>query len=610
MYIKKVKKKNKGFEKEFSYLHLVESVRTDKGPRQKLILNLGPVNIDESKYKELAECIEGLLGGAETLFPFDEEIVTIAESAKNKIVMKNSEEEPSEQADKEFTPCDLGSLQASQSRTVGPEHVALQTWSLLKLDDAFTGLSDSQISLCKGQVISRLCNPGSDRSSWDWLLDRSGLYELTTMPRTSSLGSFYKGADYILNLKTDIEAHLNKREASVFNLPKKFCLFDLTNTFLEGRAMLNDKAQRGRSKEKRSDCKLLTLGMIVDENGFPEKTLFFEGNKSEPATLESMIEGLLKDNPSFEKRPSHILLDAGIATKENLEYLAEKGFKYVVVSRGKADCSLKKSDLESLKISKSGSHIKVKREVVGDEALLLCHSDQKELKEESMLSAKEEKLISELQKIQDNLADKTKKRVARKHDKILEKVGRLREKYSYAAKYFEIKVTPDKDKNDAIALSWSIKTEKKNKKETGCYLLRTNDLDLLEIEIWDIYNLLTRVEAGFRSIKSDTGLRPIYHQLESRSNAHMFISVLAYHLLNAIEYQLRNAGDTRTWSTIRDVLSSHTAISINIETLEDSKVVPVNIRMCTIAESAHVEIYNALNLSTVPFKRKVTKIKL
>lgn len=615
MYIKKVLKKNRGFEKEFAYLHLVESIRTSNGPRQRLVLNLGAIELDESKYKDLADCIENLLSGNEVLFPFDEEIVEIAEKAKDKIIMKAKEPSNANGEENEtYTLCNLNTINTSTARSIGAEHVALEMWKLLEMDAILTAskLSENQRSLCKAQVIGRLCKPGSDLSTWDWVENRSGLYEIIPYPDKHSLTVFYRAADLLLEAKSKIEIHLNKQEKSLFNLPKRFCLFDLTNTFLEGQMLCNPAAKFGRSKEKRSDCKLLTLGLIIDEHGFPEKTMFFEGNQSEPQTLEKMINSLINDNPQYNDDKPHVIIDAGISSKENLNFLKAKGFKYVVVSKSKSDCTVENEDLEFMKITKSGSEIKVKREVVGDEALLLCHSDRKEIKEQSMMDGKESKFIKALETMKANILDISKKRVARVYDKVVFSLGRLKEKYKYAGKKYELKVIADESGKKAIDIEWSLieKIEEKTTESMGCYLLRTNDLDLTENEIWDTYNLLTRVEASFRSIKSETGLRPIFHRKESRANAHMFISVLAYHIINVIEYKLKQKGDNRTWATLREVLSTHMAVSINLQAIENGALVAKNIRTCTKPEARHMQIYTALEISHLPFEPKTTNLNL
>jgi len=467
-------------------------------------------------------------------------------------------------------------------------------------------LNDSQISLCKRQVIGRICKPGSDLSTWDWLENRSGLNDLDTPPDKRSLSSFYRAADLLLESKNAIEGHLNKKEKSLYNLPKKTCLFDLANTFLEGKALANNSAKFGRSKEKRSDCKLLTLGLMIDENGFPKKTLFFDGNAGEPKTLKEMISELLKDNPYDNENKPYIVIDAGIADKENLQYLREIGFKYVVVSRSKKDCSLRVNDLEDLLITNSDSAIKAKKEIVDQEALLLCHSEQKEAKENAMMLAKEAKLIAELEKLKEKI---NKQKSGVNFNKLLEKIGRLREKYAYAAKNYDIEVMPNESKEKAVDLQWT-KRIHREQREAGCYLIRTNDLNLSEKEIWDIYHLLVGVKGSFKSMKSDLGLRPVHHQTEDRADAHLFITVLAYHIITSIEYQLRAKGDKRTWATIRELLSNHMALNISVQVEEQGQKLLKNIRLCTNPDPVHLEIYNALDIPTVPFQRKTKNIKL
>jgi transposase len=608
MFIKKVKKKNQGFDKEFTYLHLVESVRTSNGPRQKLILNLGAIDIDESKFSELAECIESLLKDSDQtrIFPFDEDLVALAKQYSDKILNKNSHLENEEPH--QLTNCDLTTLAASSARSIGAEHVANETWNLLDLNQVLISLelTESQISLCKRQVIGRICKPGSDLSTWDWLENRSGLNDIDVPPDKRSLSSFYRAADLLLQSKNVIETHLNKKESNLFNLPKKLCLFDLTNTFLEGKALANSSAKFGRSKEKRSDCKLLTLGLMIDEFGFPKKTMFFDGNVGEPKTLKDMITELLKDNPYDNENKPYIVIDAGIADTENLQYLREIGFKYVVVSRSKKDCSLKMKDLEDLMITNSGSVIRAKKEIVDQEALLLCHSDQKEAKENAMMLAKETKLIAELEKLKERIG---KQKSGLPYNKLLERVGRLREKYAYAAKEYDIDVIPDESKEKVVDLQWTKRLHREHR-EAGCYLIRTNDLNLNEKEIWDIYHLLVRVEGSFKSMKSDLGLRPVHHQTEERSDAHLFITVLAYHIITSIEYQLRAKGDNRSWASIREALSNHMALSVNLQVEEQGQRFLKNIRLCTNPDPAHLEIYSALGIPTVPFQRKIKNIKL
>jgi transposase len=257
-------------------------------------------------------------------------------------------------------------------------------------------------------------------------------------------------------------------------------------------------------------------------------------------------------------------------------------------------------------ITKSGATIRAKKEVVDQEALLLCHSDQKEAKENAMMFAKETKLVAELEKLKERVG---KQKSGLQYNKLLERIGRLREKYAYAAKEYDIDVIPDKLKEKVVDLQWT-KRLHREQREAGCYLIRTNDLNLNEKEIWDIYHLLVRVEGSFKSMKSDLGLRPVHHQTEVRADAHLFITVLAYHIITSIEHQLRIKGDNRNWATIREALSNHMALSISLQVDEKGQKFLKNIRLCTNPEPAHLEIYSALGIQTVPFQRKIKNIKL
>ena len=137
----------------------------------------------------------------------------------------------------------------------------------------------------------------------------------------------------------------------------------------------------------------------------------------------------------------------------------------------------------------------------------------------------------------------------------------------------------------------------------GCYVLRTDRNNLSEKEIWETYMMLNRIERAFRSMKSALGLRPNFHQKEGRADAHMFISVLGYHILHAIEHRLRMADDHRSWATIRDCLSTHQRITIHFNAIGENGVQQRKIRLCTTSELAHKKIYQALGLPEVPLPR-------
>lgn len=282
MFIKKVRKTNGRTKKHYTYLHLVESIRTERGPRQRLILNLGNLAVDISQYKSLARRIEDILTGRRSFIEVDAFIEKYAQDATKKIFKKQAEEIEMQNVC-DFRSVDINSLQVSYPRSLGPEYVCHTIWNQLKLDDVFVsgGVSRTILPIIKALVISRLIEPGSELSIKEWVENRSALYELSGIPLRHSLQSYYRGTDVIYSKKKELEQHLSRKEKDLFSLKETMFFFDLTNTYFEGSCAGNKKAKYGHSKEKRNDCRLVTLGMIVDELGFSKYTELFPGNQYE-----------------------------------------------------------------------------------------------------------------------------------------------------------------------------------------------------------------------------------------------------------------------------------------------------------------------------------------
>ena len=202
-----------------------------------------------------------------------------------------------------------------------------------------------------------------------------------------------------------------------------------------------------------------------------------------------------------------------------------------------------------------------------------------------------------------------KKKSIKDYAKINVAIGRLREKYPKASTIHEVIVTPDENKKNAVDIKWE--RNEKNQRGAGVYLLRTNRKDLTDEEIWDTYITLTRIELTFKTIKSDLGLRPIRHKVEVRAEAHIFITLIAYHLITAIEYKLRSQNDFRTWDTIRDTMQNHVAITLHYTFIDkDGQKMKKYIRTCTEPEECHKQIYQALDMGTSRFPKTQKIFKL
>src|SRR4030042_1477389 len=297
MFIKKIKKRNGRTRKVYEYLHLVESIRTSKGPRQKLVLNLGSLDIAPEDYEILAKRIEEILSGQSRLQGFkDVPDINIEEHAQKaaRAIVRKQEREVQEEGSRDFQMVDINTIEVEQPRSMGAEYIAHSIWQELGLDGFLKshGISREVIPIIKAVVIGRLVEPASELHTKDWVEKRYALYELIEGPYRSSLNSYYGAGDKLFGLKDKLERYLTSTERTLFSLSEQIFLMDLTNTYFEGAALANPKARYGRSKDKRNDCKLVRLGLIIDEAGFAKSSKVFCGNQAEVDTLGDMISSL------------------------------------------------------------------------------------------------------------------------------------------------------------------------------------------------------------------------------------------------------------------------------------------------------------------------------
>jgi transposase len=431
---------------------------------------------------------------------------------------------------------------------------------------------------------------------------------LCGQPLRRGLSSYYRGGDRLFRLKDELEKYLTDQERNLFKLTEKYYFFDLTNTYFEGQCLKNNKAAYGRSKEKRNDCKQVTLGLCVDELGFAKCSRLFEGNRNETTTLADMVNGLEKNSNGLKADIQRtVVMDAGIASEANISWLREQGYRYIVVNRGANHFPVDIGAMERIKHDdKKGIDIRIKRFASEGEAFILCWSRKKERKETGIRSRLEDLFVSKLQHLREGLQKPNR---TKRYEKVVEAVGRLKEKYAKAAKLYSVEVSADNEstpKRLAVDLLWE-KREPLHSDEVrreGSYVLRTDRTDMTDKEIWETYIMLRQIEYSFLCMKSYLGLRPNFHRLECRMDTHMFISVLAYHFLHVIEHRLRMNGDTRKWATVRGILKTHQRITVNFtEKTPEGTMVRRGIRLNTHAEDAQREIYHSLGLSAEPLPR-------
>jgi transposase len=234
----------------------------------------------------------------------------------------------------------------------------------------------------------------------------------------------------------------------------------------------------------------------------------------------------------------------------------------------------------------------LKIEKKGDDRWLICHSPEKEATASQMKALFQQRFEQDLSKLCEGL---TKPKGRKKYEKVLERLGRLKEKHRRISGCYEITVIPSSDQKIAISVEWKVRSEKLEEKLTGEYFLRTNLTDKNAKELWNIYNTLRKIEDCFRFMKSNLGMRPIYHQKEHRVDGHLWITILAYYLIQEVTYRLQSKKITDRWQTIRTHMNSRIRVTTQVQT--DLKQT-MHVRSTTEPESYHKKIYEALNLSS------------
>jgi transposase len=600
MFIRRTTVKSRQSGEVYYTYRLVENFRTADGVRQRTLLNLGSrFEVPKEQWSALARRIEALLHGQLDLMPedLDPHWEATAQGYAARIIRARGKSAEEDSANKsalaDYQRVDLSKLDLVQPRSVGVEAVALSALRQLGLDSKLQalGLNNQQLAVAIGLIIARMTKPASELATHEWLQNHSGLGELLGHDfSTTALTRLYRVSDQLLGHKEALESYLFGRQRDLFSLEETITLYDLTNTFFEGSAKANGKAKRGHSKEKRSDCPLVTLALVLDGQGFPKRSATFEGNVSEPKTLAAMLE---RFSQSGGEPRATVVLDAGLATEANIVWLKEQGYRYLVVSRSPK----KIFDEEEATLIKEDGKVCIRAQRVLDEETgevrLYCHSSQREEKDRAIRRCFSERFEEELNHIAEGL---TKKGRVKNYEKILLRIGRLKQRYSRVVRFYDIRVQKDEETGNAKAVHWSRITAEE-KTHLGVYCLRTNEVNWDEQTLWNTYTMLTDLEAVFRSLKSELGLRPVYHHKTGRVDAHLFISVLAYHFVHTLRFQLKARGIHLSWEGIRRQLDGQDRITVVLHR-DDGKV--YHIRKSTRPEPRQQIILDALGLPHCP----------
>ncbi|HIG30980.1 MAG TPA: IS1634 family transposase, partial [Verrucomicrobiales bacterium] len=456
---------------------------------------------------------------------------------------------------------------------------------------------------------------------------------------------FYRISDKLLENKDTIEAHLRCRSGKLFTLERTVILYDLTNTYFEGQALGNKKARRGNSKEKRNDRPLVVVGMAYDGNGFTLAHKTFTGNTNDGTSLVEMVEELkacsrpdpdeeqaqleLNEQSNGPETKTLVVLDAGVANRDNLVMLREAGFSYLVNdTRGRRSRYRKEFDEHAEFRDLTGGRDDVNEKPLVEvrmieeptvqsetadndgnkdpqsaekpDTILLCRSKGREEKEQAMFSKAETRFLEQATKLDLRL----KKGRLTQSKKIHQAIGRLKTKNPRVQRYYTIELSSENRPLEGLLFTRKDRELQEHQKLFGCYVLRTDRQDFEPEELWSVYMGLTQAEEGFRALKTDLGLRPNYHQKEDRVDGHIFITVIAFHLWKWIRQKLDQAGDNRDWVTIRRLLSTHCYATL-IVPCEEGAV--YHIRKPGRPELQQQQIYRTFGVNTSNLLK--TKVK-
>lgn len=594
MYIRKTTRVYKG--KTYTNHLLVESVQTPHGPRQRTVCSLGPLEpAPADHWRGLAHKLDSALKGQPPLPPLDSEIQSLGAKA-----IPQAQNLPQASA---FV-VEPDRIQMEQVRQAGPVHVGHQMWNQLGMNAILqrAGLSPRACLLSEVMTLNRLIFPLSEHAMPDWIR-RTALADILQQ-NFSALEdeTLYRNLDRLHPNREAIERELAEQEKNLFNLEDSVFLYDLTSTYFEGQAEANPQARRGYSRDKRPDCKQVVVGLVLDRDGFPKAHEVFDGNLQDRGSLKTMLEALEKRMGN--KPGATVIVDRGMAYDENLEEIRNHGLHYLVAARQ----TERNQWLEQLEEDtgweevvrtpsprnpgQKKTRVEIKRQQKGDVLYLLCRSEGREQKDRAIRETQEAKLLADLHKFQKRVEQGHLKQEA----KIQQAIGRLQERYPRVARYYQIVYDAASAK-----LSWKEQVEKKAiaQKVDGTYILKTDRQDLTAEEIWRTYILLTRVEDAFRDMKTPLLERPIFHHLKHRVQTHIFLCVLAYHLLAAIEHRFLQAGIHTSWWTLRQQLSTHQVATIVLPT-SSGRI--LKIRKATVPEAQHREIYATLGITAEVMK--------
>ena len=599
MFIRQVKKQRSKDSKTFYQYNLVQAERIDGKPRQRVILYLGsdPLLRDPDNRKIVLNILKARIFGQSELFPDHppQELVELAGRYYKKYRLRYEQEPdqapsvPTARRQADYQSVDVNGVANRDPRTFGAEHLCRQVLEKLRIKQALLecGLNEEQATLALISIAGRALWGASEHKTAAWLAENSALIELMGRSDPPGHKQLYAAADRLWEHRQAIDRFLYGRLTDMFGLQDRLVIFDISNTYFETRKSHSRLADWGRSKERRNDCPLVVFTGVINADGFIRHWRIYEGNKADDTTLPDMLADLQAHSHPCS-RPT-IVMDAGIATDDNLALIRDKGYDYVCVSRKRlADYPLVEKSQRTICLTdreKNKVELAVFRPPGEPDTWMYVQSEAKRRKETSMHDKLAARFETSLQEIRSALS---KKGGTKKLEKVWERIGRAKEKYRTVSSRYRIDV--DHKEGKAVELHWSLKPDPAGEDKTGgVYFIRTSYPDPNEDQLWQIYNTIREVEATFRCLKADLNLRPVYHQKDERIESHIYLTILAYQLVNTIRYMLKQSGIHYDWNNIRRIMNTQFLATIELPT----ETKRIQIRKPSAAARQVQEIYKA-----------------
>lgn len=576
MFLKRVAVRKSG--KRHIYWALVKSIRTARGPRHEVVAYLGELRPSErSGWAEVARIVDHRPKPYLPLFDTDRD----SEPVPEKIEVR------------------VGDARVERSRDFGNVYLGLCLWRALKLDR----LLERRIPRNREDVpwsvmatvltLARFCEPSSELHIADTWYLRTALDDLLGVPQDLvNKDRLYRTHDHLLEHKEAIEKHLKEQFTTLFDTGYELLLYDVTSTYFEGEAKANPQAQRGYSRDKRADCKQVCIGLVVTREGLPVAYEVFAGNRHDSTTLEEII-------TTMEFRHGQArriwVLDRGMVSEENLEFLRGRGGRYIVGTPKSMLRSFEQALLERDWVEvEEGVEVKLCRGPEGEETFILCRSAARRAKERAIHQRFEERIEQALSKLSGRLEAARKKP---DRQQVERQIGRILGKNSRAAGLFGIAVKEVQrgGVKGFLKVTWTKREAWRQWTELseGCYILRTNLTDWDPKGLWTTYIQLTQAESAFRTEKTELRLRPIWHRLEDRVQTHILFSFLAYVLWKTSEQWMSRCG---LGNGPRTVIEEFERIKTNDVVLPTSTGREIRIRCVTAPDEAQRILLGRLGL--------------